>query len=448
MNAMVLFAAVRRIKGAPSPSPAPAPASMFPIAIHASKRYLVDASGNPVYLNGDTPWSLAVQLSPTQVDTYLDDRQTRGFNAVIFEAVEHYFSSQTPFYANYNGDTPFTGMAHSSVDFTAFNEAYWTHVDYIYEACLARSIVPFIFPAYLGFGGGGNSANDQGWDTAVNNATDQNLFDYGALLATRYPNAVFPMGGDFNPATPAKQWNIAEGVRSVDASAMLTGHGARNSSGYSVWNAVTPAMNLNNIYCDVDGVSYDDAETEYARAGPLPFFFIEGGYGQAQSDEVCRRQLYQAVLGGACGFFGGRYNLWGFGEPHANGGAGAAAALASDLDTVDTIEQGHANDLFTTYAPYLMAPSNGTGLVTSSLSTGTSRVCPALASDGSFALIYVPSSQSVTVDMSALTPASVRARLFDPTTGTYSAVSGSPFANSGTQSIATGGERVIVLDAA
>ena len=49
---------------------------------------------------------------------------------------------------------------------------------------------------------------------------------------------------------------------------------------------------------------------------------------------------------------------------------------------------------------------------------------------------------------SGATPSSVRARLFDPTNGTFSTVSGSPFANTGTQNIATGGERVLVLDAA
>jgi len=49
--------------------------------------------------------------------------------------------------------------------------------------------------------------------------------------------------------------------------------------------------------------------------------------------------------------------------------------------------------------------------------------------------------------MSAMTPSSVRARLFNPTSGAFTAVSGSPFPNSGTQNIASGGERVLVLDA-
>jgi len=76
------------------------------------------------------------------------------------------------------------------------------------------------------------------------------------------------------------------------------------------------------------------------------------------------------------------------------------------------------------------------------------RLYPALAGDGSFAMIYVPRAQKVTIDMSSFSPRHVRARLFDPARGTYGAVDGSPFINSGVASIRTGGERVIVLDAA
>jgi hypothetical protein len=61
--------------------------------------------------------------------------------------------------------------------------------------------------------------------------------------------------------------------------------------------------------------------------------------------------------------------------------------------------------------------------------------------------VWVPSSQTVTIDKSALTVNPLRIRLYDTTAGTYSTHTAST-SNSGTIDVATGGERVIVLDAA
>lgn len=72
---------------------------------------------------------------------------------------------------------------------------------------------------------------------------------------------------------------------------------------------------------------------------------------------------------------------------------------------------------------------------------------PARASDGSFAMIYTP-GQNFTVAMSAMTSSSVRGRWYDPAAGSYSAASGSPYGNSGTQAFTAPGTRVLVLDGA
>lgn len=421
---------------------------MFPLSVSANQRYLQTAGGQPFLIHGDTPWSLQVQLTAAQMDTYLDDRQAKGFNAVLFNLVEHLFSSQSPAYRDVVGNDPFTGMSFGSVDWDNLAEAYWARVDYAINAALSRGILCMVQPAYLGFGGGSGQAGDQGWDGEVNNASDANLQAYGAALATRYSqaNIIWCMGGDYNPPTPAKQWNIATGIRSVRPSAIITAHGNRLTEAYTVWAGQT-GFNLNNIYVDHDGVAYSQAAAAYARSGPMPFFFIEGAYGGASPDADVRRQIYHALLSGACGHFYGTYPVWGFGEPVANGGGGAAAALSGSLDLTSTLEAGHALALFSSYAWHLLEPKTDTSLVTTSLGSGTSRICPARASDGSFAMVYTGGS-NFTVNMAAFTPSSVRARWFNPTTGAYSTASGSPFANTGTQAFTAPGERVLVLDPA
>jgi hypothetical protein len=52
--------------------------------------------------------------------------------------------------------------------------------------------------------------------------------------------------------------------------------------------------------------------------------------------------------------------------------------------------------------------------------------------DGSYALAYMPTAREITVNMTTL-KAPAQARWFDPTNGTYTAIPGGPFANTGTR---------------
>ena len=437
---------------APVPTPLPNPSQpttpdggvSFPLRVHTSRRFLVDSAGQPFFLHADSCWSIAVQLTRAQIDNYLDDRQRRGFNGILFNVIEHFFSSNKPFYFNEEGNDPFTPMTH----FASPNAAYWQLVDYVVEGCARRGIVCLLTPAYLGVGGGSSSPNDEGWDSEVNISSNADLQRYGAFLAKRYTrrNIIWILGGDYNPPNPAKQWNIATGILSVDPKALVSGHGSRNTESYKVWNG-QPGWNLNNIYVDLDGIAQPASATAYARSGPIPFFLIEGAYGGAQTDGACRLQVYQSILSGACGHCFGSFPIWGFGEPHVNGGIGPARALQSSLDTPAIRQMGHLRRLFLAYAWWKLVPRTDSSLVTTALGSGTSRICPALASDRSFAMVWTIGS-NFTLNMSALATRNIRCRWFDPVQGAFTAVSDSPFANSGVRVFSPPGESVLVLDAA
>lgn len=423
-------------------------ARVFPLSIHASGRYLVDANGRPFLIHGDTGWSIAVQLTTAQIDTYLDARRSQGFTAILFNAIEHYFSSQSPAYQNVSGIEPFT----STTDWSVQTEAYWTRVDYIVNGCKTRNMACFIAPGYLGYGGG-----SEGWTSEVNSNTTGHLQSYGAFLATRYTqgNVVWVMGGDYagDSTLRSRQWNIVTGIRSVRTTDIITAHPARGQDAYSYWGAGGDSLtgfNLGNTYAATNGTdAYSLAATAYGRSGPLPFFLIEAGYDGVNTLQEVRRAAYETMLSGGCGHFYGNNPIWGFGEPNANGGSGAAAALASDLNSTGATQMNYLKALLLAYVWRLLVPTTDTSLVSSTLSTDTTRLCPALASDGTFAMIYVQDSRSVTVVTNALTgvAGNVRIRLFDPTTGAYTTDQAS-IAKSAGQSVATGGERVIVVDAA
>lgn len=416
------------------------------LTLGISGRYLT-SNGLPLLISGDTPWSMAVQLSNAQIDTYLNDRASRGFTAVLFNAIEHKFSSQSPAYKNAAGQNPFTTM--SPVAWQSPNSAYWSTVDYIVNGCQSRGMVCFIAPAYFGFNG-----SDEGWLVELSAASAANLQAYGVFLANRYTqgNVVWVAGGDYagDSTQRTQQYQIITGMRTV-RSDIVTGHPARSDgTAYPKWNGYA-GFALNSIYIPATNIADDIATTAYAQA-VMPFVMLEGGYeGSADpSGGTVRRAAYTTILSGGAGHFMGNNPLWGFGEPNNNGGLGAASALSTSLNTTAAGQMAIFKSFFTSFQWQRLVPKRDTSLVTSSLGTSgsTARICPALSSDGTFAMVWTVGS-NVTVNMAALGVSSVRARWFNPITGTYSTDASSPLANTGTHvfTVPGAGDYVLVLDA-
>jgi hypothetical protein len=424
-----------------------APAGTTPaasgLAVHASGRY-VTKNGSPFLIHGDTPWSIAAQLSDAEVDSYIDDRAAKGFTAIMFNAIEHNFTSQNPAYRNVSGNDPFTSMTEFA---SGLNSAYWTRVDRIVNRCNANSMVCVINPAYWGYNGGA-----EGWYSEVQAESDADLQTYGAALANRYTqgNVIWCLGGDYNGADSGarnKQWNIVTGIRSVRTTDIITSHSAPQGDAFAIWSGFT-GFGLNFAYpSDLD--VYSQCATSYGRAGPVPFFMGEAIYEQERGTPISaaglRKQTYQALCSGACGQFFGNNPIWHFEctSPLYT----YSGTWESNLDSTGSTQQQYVRTLFDAYSWWLLEPKTGTEVISSSLGTGDSRICPSLASDGTFAFIWVPTSQTVTLVKSAFSPSLIRVRLFDPTAGTYSTHTAST-ANTGTLDVATGGERVVVVDAA
>ncbi len=104
----------------------------------------------------------------------------------------------------------------------------------------------------------------------------------------------------------------------------------------------------------------------------------------------------------------------------------------------------------------LMARAFGRIRRYSGIGSITSNTCATAArtSDGSLVIVYMPTVRAITVDMSKLAGTTTTARWYDPTSGEYADVKGSPFANEGSrQFIPSGanksgeGDWVLVLEA-
>ena len=427
------------------------PVGTFPLSVHASGRYLVTAGGTPFFVHGDVAWAIVAQLTNAECDQYVDDRAAKGVNLVLLSAPEPAFTSQTPQYNNVDGVAPFGTM--SPVDWTDPVEAYWLRVDRVVNRCKANGMVVLFTPAYSAYTG----QEAFGWYNQILATSDADLQTYGAFLANRYTqgNVIWNLGGDMddNATIRNKQWNIVTGLRSVRTTDIITAHHVQPGGGadsYTYWGGGGyPGYSLNWVYGWESLGDYVYELTPLAYTRSIPFlgaeFQYEGEPNPAINAAQLRRQSYGAILGGGCGQIFGNSPIWHFESSRAP--YPYSGTWESNLNSTGSVQQQYVKALFTAYEWWKIEPKTDSSLVTTSLGTNASRLYPARASDGSFAMIYTP-SVNFTVAMSQLAPSSVRGRWYNPADGTYAAASGSPFANSGTQAFTAPGERVLVLDAA
>src|SRR5262245_39414424 len=92
----------------------------FPLKSSPNKKYLVDQSGTPVFLNGCCAWRLPYAVSYEEAKFFLLDRKAKKFNAVLIEV------SADVDVLKKNADTmPFGANAFQDNDVTKPNEVYF-----------------------------------------------------------------------------------------------------------------------------------------------------------------------------------------------------------------------------------------------------------------------------------------------------------------------------------
>lgn len=412
-------------------------------------RYLVHGYDTPFFLHGYAAWE-ALSLTQAEMTTLLNSLQAKGITAVHTMA----FVYDGGWINNGNGDSPFTGTTGGVPDFTTPRSAYWSHLDWFLEACRTRGIIVFLFPMYWGFAG-----SDEGVGVAGIAATNGStrLTTYGADLGTRYanqPNIVWVHYGDDLPdaAGRALAKAVADGIKSTDVAGRLhTNHFARPSLASD--NSTIPAT-VNWAYSTGGSNSprpHKQVLDGYAVAGPIPCFLGEDQYDHRStspilSEQQQRQQGWDAWLSGACGRFFGDMYTWSFKRLDA-------VDWDDHLDDVGVSQLVHIKNFFRYRKWHLLAPSTGTGLVTSGGGTVDTDgyKARALASDGSWGAVYVVDGSATTVNL-ALLSGTLKAWWYDPTNGAYLYIG--QFSASGTQAFTPSGlnsrgaaDRVLLLEA-
>ena len=422
------------------------PSKLFPLRVDPSGRYLVDAEGAPFLLIGDDAASLMVNASSIDADFLLANRASHGFNTVWIMLLCNEYSGGRADASTIDGLKPFTTAGNLSTP----NEGYFARCDRIIQAAADHGLVVLLNPIETG-----------GFLDMMRANGVAKCQDYGRYLGNRYKdfdNIVWMSGSDFqtwrDAGDDAVVRAVATGIKETDTrhiQTLVLDYFLSSSLDDPNWSAIV-ALNAAYTYYP----TYAELLRDYNLTPAVPVFLIEADYESENGadPERLRRQEYWSFLSGSCGHVFGNGYVWPL-----------KAGWKSHLDTTGVQQFGYCRSLLQSRPWYSLVPDQTHRVVTAGYGTYSSGgdphtsisendyVTAAATADGRLGLVYVPSSRTITVDLTVMS-GSVTARWYDPTTGSYQAIAGSPFPNASSHDFRTPGAHldgasdwVLVLEA-
>jgi hypothetical protein len=380
----------------------------FRLRVAPGKRYLVDGTGSPFLVHGDTAWSILVSETLDGARDYLDDRAARGVNAVIVNLIEHLFAPQPP--QTVDGIEPFL----ESGNLATPNDVYFDHVTDFLQLAVDRGVVVFLAPAYLGYkrpavpGFGGQP---EGWYAELLANGVERCRSYGRYLGRRFgstPNIVWVMAGDRRPGAAIEHIRaIVAGLREAGAAEQLmTAHVEPEFSPVEEFEDDN-WLELNQTYSYE--IVHRHLRADYERAPTRPFVLFESTYeGEHNASPLqIRRQAWWAITSGACGQFLGTYPVWLM-----------PPGWRDSLNSPGAIAMSHLVALVRPRRWWQLVPDFEHRLLVDGVGEhrGLDYCSAALSADGRLGLAYLPSTRPIKIE-SSLLPETFQATWIDPATG-------------------------------
>ncbi len=434
-------------------------AQNYPIKPRTNGRYLVDQNNAPFLMVGDAPHSLIANLDQADAATYLYNRAANGFNALWVEALCFPYTGGRANGSLLDGTLPFTNMlAGGYYDLTKPNSNYFAYVDTVLTMAATNHLLVLLDPCETG-----------GWLATMTNNGSNSCWVYGQYLGKRYKgftNLVWLSGNDFDVV----QWSIptndvcvravAQGIASMDTNHIQT---VELGADYAYPDGLSdsnwwPMIKLNLVY-DFSQ-TYAGCYRAYGRTNLVPCFNGEQHYESEvngfPSDNVemgtplvLRHQEYWTLLSGAAGQVYGNHYIWQF-----------LSGWQNNLNTIGVQQLQYNTALFQSRAWWSLVPDtnnmiltggNGT-YATNGLISTNNYATAAGTPDGALVMVYMPTLRTITVNLAKLSGPAI-AHWYDPTSGSYVAIAGSPFVNSGARNFtppgnnsAGDGDWVLVLE--
>ena len=414
---------------------------VYPVQKSANNRYLIDQNNMPFMIVGDSPHSLIGRMSKSDAQFYMANRQRYGINTLWVELLCNNKTACNEDGTTFDGIAPFTTPG----DISTPNPAYFHRVDDMLQLAAAHGIMLLL-----------DALETTGWLATFKANGPEKAAAFGRFLGDRYkdvPNFVWMYGNDFqtwaDAIDDAAVLAVARGIKDADPNHIHTTELNYLSSGSLDDGRWDHIVDLDGAYSYYP--TYAQVLKEYNRSNFRPVFMEEANYEFERNVNTdggslanLRHQEYWTMLSGATGQLYGSAYTWRLPSLLSNWRLRLSTrrlfGWRSNLDTPGVVQLSYMRNLFAPRRWYDLVPDqahlvviDGYGtpapLGTGSVTTDT-YLTAARTSDDALVIAYMPTTRTISVAMSALLgPAA--ARWYDPTTGEYITVGGSPFANAG-----------------
>ncbi len=402
----------------------------MPLRVSPDDRYLVDADGKPFFYLGDTAWELFHRLDREEAELYLTDRAAKGFTVIQAVALAEEDGLGTP---NSYGHLPLVDEDPTRPDVRPGPENdYWDHVDFIVNRAEELGLVIGLLPTW------GDKWNLR-WGVGPEIFDEENAEIYGEWLGRRYADkpVIWILGGD-RPIDKDCHRRIIEAM----VAGIETGDGGRNLMTFHP----SGGRNSAQVFHQADWLDFNMIQSGHARPAKPNYRYMSENLARdplkpTMDGEPCyedhpikgdtwnrrdqpgvlldwydewdvRVAAYQSMLAGACGHTYGDHNIWQMWLPDRPPQSVARTRWTDALHHPGAMQMKYFRDLFEA-RPFWMLRSDQ-DLVIGENPEGVDHVRAALASDRSYAVLYLPTGNVVRVDLERLSGNRVRAWWVNP----------------------------------
>lgn len=426
------------------------------IGVDSSGSYLITKKdGNPFFLLADTGWELFHRLTREETIYYLDKRQEQQFNVIMAVALAELDGLRIP---NMYGDVPFKNLETLEWAITPGDNPsnveeydYWDHMDFVINEASERNIYIGLLPAW-----GDKVAFNWGDGPMIFNNNPEAAYSYAKQLAKRYKNQwniIWILGGD-RAATYEREglqhddrsvWRaMAKAIEDtydsdvfiayhpgwpetsvyfpdeewLDIHALQSGHGSRT---VKPWDIIAsdlkkepkrPVIDFEPCYEDHPVNVWDGKWTREER-----------GYFD---DYDVRARIYRGVFAGGAGAVYGHHQVWQFLDTTRNTPIWTGDTIigwVKALDTEGAKHIHHIKDLMLSQSDFNRIMDNSI-VVSDWGSDYTDQIIATRSVNGTYAMVYLPQSLPIDIDLSKINSAPKKISWFNPVTGEYMKVQG------------------------
>jgi len=167
-------------------------ADLSPLCVSSNHRYLQDVSGHPFFLVGDCPQNLPIKLAIPELDAYMADCQSKGFNLLWICIDGQRTPSPT---TNPPRDRSGALMMTNGWHIGSLNAAYFVTIDAIVNKAQEHGIYCMFTPL----------SECQWTQRNINQNSPAEWYNYGKFLGSRYKgkaNIIWQLGNDTINETP------------------------------------------------------------------------------------------------------------------------------------------------------------------------------------------------------------------------------------------------------